>query len=288
MRASAADSQRRWRLPFRYGGSESAVRAFTLIELLVVVAIIALLASMLLPALQKARQAAKRVVCASQMRQSGMGLVYYTSDSDGWFPPYGYSYWVDPSRDYDMTWYNLLARYVDGRPIWANDSLAVKQEKDRENRNLGVFKCPSGKWDFARNDWDAWTGVNYGQVVSPGSPPAPFVYADNISNPGVRYSDIEDPASLIGLLDTGPDRVMYCPARGYAFQFDWDNDGDGILDIRWSTYLEYNGGRPKIHGGGCNIVLCDGHVQWLALRGFLNMDNRLWIDDGLARLVNGR
>ncbi|MBN1513009.1 MAG: prepilin-type N-terminal cleavage/methylation domain-containing protein [Phycisphaerae bacterium] len=61
-------------------------RAFTLIELLVVVSIIALLVSILLPSLQKAREQAKVVVCSAQMRGLTQGLGNYTTDSNDWIP----------------------------------------------------------------------------------------------------------------------------------------------------------------------------------------------------------
>ncbi len=69
--------------------------SFTLIELLIVVAIIAILAGMLLPALNKARLTAKRSSCTSNFKQMGTGITIYTSSNDDYLPPhmtrYGWS-----------------------------------------------------------------------------------------------------------------------------------------------------------------------------------------------------
>jgi len=62
-------------------------RAFTLVELLIVIAIIALLVAILLPALSKARVAAIRAACGSNLRQNGLLMMMYANDYNGWFPP---------------------------------------------------------------------------------------------------------------------------------------------------------------------------------------------------------
>ena len=73
------------------GKNRSMVRsrtraAFTLIELLVVVAVIALLAALLLPALKNARKSGKRAVCISNLRQIGLAIFMYVDENNGWMP----------------------------------------------------------------------------------------------------------------------------------------------------------------------------------------------------------
>jgi prepilin-type N-terminal cleavage/methylation domain-containing protein/prepilin-type processing-associated H-X9-DG protein len=141
-------------------------QAFTLIELLVVMAVISILASMLLPAVVRAKQAAHKIKCLSQMRQLGFALTMYADDHDGEYPP---------RRRSDEHWVFTLQPYY-------GDS-----ESD-------LLQCPSDRFfnrrSYIINGWNDY----FEAVLSP----ADYSEYKNWNWPrGMPESAIRDPSETI-------------------------------------------------------------------------------------------
>ena len=135
--------------------------AFTLIELLVVLAVIAMLAALLLPALNRARSAANTAACRSNLHQLGVAVHTYLGDYDGAYPfDYGercaWGSWISLPADPDSdrvtigTWWHLLEPYTRDRlwfESWTNsDSSATPYDSQIvqfRDRGKGVCTCPS-------------------------------------------------------------------------------------------------------------------------------------------------
>ena len=198
-------------------------RAFTLIELLVVIAIIAILIALLLPAVQQAREAARRTQCRNNLKQLGLALHNY-HDAHNRFPCdaiYGYLIpGTDTYAPYHHTWVSALLPYFDqaplynqidfNRPIWnqqmANGELIQSQQ-------LAMLRCPSdgglqnipgdthglGITNYAVSEgYDWWNRGRHDR--QPGSPTGPDgipIWAGGIFTPQASstFKDITDGTS---------------------------------------------------------------------------------------------
>jgi prepilin-type N-terminal cleavage/methylation domain-containing protein len=132
--------------------SQMSKRGFTLIELLVVIAIIAVLIALLLPAVQQAREAARRTQCKNNLKQIGLALHNY-HDAYSVFPP-GY---VDRNGNPDSTpdndlgpgwgWASFLLPYLDQGNVYNqinfNDSVGVNSNAKVALTAMTVFQCPA-------------------------------------------------------------------------------------------------------------------------------------------------
>jgi prepilin-type N-terminal cleavage/methylation domain-containing protein/prepilin-type processing-associated H-X9-DG protein len=147
-----------------------SVRGFTLIELLMVVAIIAILISLLLPAIASAKERARSSVCMSQMRQIGLATFSYCQDNGGYLPRSSHSAMAFKQMPWGCALYCYLCRdsYAGPGPEW-------------DRLFNGLYRCPSdtrrGKqWSYGKNlyfelfPWETegptWTRID--QVERPG------------------------------------------------------------------------------------------------------------------------
>jgi prepilin-type N-terminal cleavage/methylation domain-containing protein len=143
----------------------AGARAFTLIELLVVIAIIGILASMLLPALSKAKGKALRIGCVSNLRQMGLAFRMWADDNESRFP-----------------WRLAVPNGGSQGETEAWKSFDLIRSEISTPR---VFKCPSDRNREKANDWSITPGLGFGAMKN--SALSYFIGTDSDDNlPGVQ------------------------------------------------------------------------------------------------------
>ena len=191
---------------------------FTLVELLVVIGIIALLISMLLPALQSARRQANQVKCLASLHDIGNGFQLYANDNKGYFPAARDH--VGPSTRWQR-WPGLIAKYMTKKPIDNYQDIAALR------RNSTLWGCPE------------WTrAFEYDPNAGPAT--ATAVY----NGYGMQYYPryFEDGGRARYLASTS----NFAVADGYVKQTIWGRKGSDrglIADSQWDI-IYINGVQP--------------------------------------------
>jgi prepilin-type N-terminal cleavage/methylation domain-containing protein/prepilin-type processing-associated H-X9-DG protein len=243
---------------------------FTLIELLVVIAIIALLLSILLPALGVVREQGRRAVCSQNEKNTGLGLYLYANDYDGKLPLnevdrwlFDVSYWTtdiilstgafDRHIFYCPSWRQrdkiIFWRYGENLPAGTLENYPQPEPKDEVTRK-GMHRIMGYFW---------FIDTVSGRTNPPMSP-------DNKHKEWVRSVTVtQRSAGMVELIadvtaSDGPNRL----------QSDFTKATGGCW-ARWQVYDRTNHLRGGTRAAGGNVLFVDGHVQW---RHFGEMEHR--------------
>jgi len=231
---------------------------FTLIELLTVIAVIAILSSLLLPALARAKTRAQGIICLNNTRQLALGLIIYAGDHE------------------DRLTYNLGGKAAaTNLNNWAAGVLDWNQTPDNTNSALiaksalgsyvggalQTFRCPADFVVSAAQRQVGWQNRvrSYSMNASMGDAGSFSTAGFNINNPSYvqffKLTSIPSPANIFVFLDEHPDSI----SDGYFLNKVYSSSGYGYS----STYYDPEWLRlpASYHNGAGSFTFADGHAE---------------------------
>lgn len=241
----------------------SRLKNFTLIELLVVVAVIAILAGLLLPALNKAKQMAFQTICSNNCRQIFNGILLYAGDNDGWMPPVsnnnkcGYSYYIN---------YYLK---VQGGEVWESGSWAFPSSLLLFRERKQPFFCPAVPDPHGSPVWEEGNAsselfqTNYVPTLRQASTSEKDGGWKRDTDPYRKMDLIKNGSIILGEKHYRTIDAGYATG-GYLYQGQWTDSSMKPPDNKYAP--------AWVHSLAANFLRVDGSVRSLRFTGVSRFD----------------
>ncbi|UCC97404.1 MAG: prepilin-type N-terminal cleavage/methylation domain-containing protein [Phycisphaerales bacterium] len=226
-------------------GSDRTFRAgFTLIELLVVISIIALLMAILMPALMRAKDHGRRIICGNHLRTLGLANTLYADEQDGWYVPI-----MDRTRGSNRYWpSNRLFRELVG---YKPKNIDV----DQNWHSPKEFMCPGdviSTKERRDSQWNNW--ISYGYNLTD------WYYSDwfGIGYAGHKTTTVPSPAGELIFTESNDWWLWWWGAN---YEDGWDVLGQDTI----TPYKQVGTDGPTLyrHSEGVNIAFYDGHAEYM-------------------------